>query len=368
MSRSAEDRMRKRHFLAAVLLAVAGLVGVGLGAGAAGAQDRPVEPLTGKSPPAPPAAAYDAIVQDTRALVVLGKALFWDSGVGSRGDLACASCHFHAGADPRTTNQLNPGLLVLPEADPSFGSTSAGLTGSGAKAGPNYALRPGDFPFHRLSDPDNRNSAVEYDTNDVASSAGAYDEGFISPKGQVTIRGRRTDLCGATLDAVFHVAAGDTRKVAPRNTPTTVNTAFMRRNFWDGRASNVFNGVDPFGRATVANDPTARIVVLQGTTPVLRSLELPNMSAASQAVGPPLSNFEMACAGRGFAAIGRRLLNRQALAGQAVAADDGVLGRVRSPTGKGLSDSYDKLVGKAFRPVYRQAAGYWRIGPAGTLA
>jgi hypothetical protein len=142
MSRSAEDRMRKRHFLAAVLLAVAGLVGVGLGAGAAGAQDRPVEPLTGKSPPAPPAAAYDAIVQDTRALVVLGKALFWDSGVGSRGDLACASCHFHAGADPRTTNQLNPGLLVLPEADPSFGSTSAGLTGSGAKGATGGGGRP----------------------------------------------------------------------------------------------------------------------------------------------------------------------------------------------------------------------------------
>ena len=32
-------------------------------------------------------------------LVALGKALFWDMQVGSDGIQACASCHFHAGAD-----------------------------------------------------------------------------------------------------------------------------------------------------------------------------------------------------------------------------------------------------------------------------
>ena len=27
-----------------------------------------------------------------------------------------------------------------------------------------------------------------------------------------------------------------------------INAIFNFRNFWDGRANNVFNGVDPFGR------------------------------------------------------------------------------------------------------------------------
>ena len=53
------------------------------------------------------------------------------------------------------------------------------------------------------------------------------------------------------------------------------------------------------------------------------------MSAASQAVGPPGSDFEMACAGRSFASIGRKLLPRTALAGQKIAASDSVLGPVR---------------------------------------
>ncbi len=56
--------------------------------------------------------------------IVLGKALFWDTGVGSDG-IACASCHFHAGADARITNALSPGLLVRPEAELTFGANEA---------------------------------------------------------------------------------------------------------------------------------------------------------------------------------------------------------------------------------------------------
>ena len=41
--------------------------------------------------------------------IVLGKALFWDTKIGSDG-VACGSCHFHAGSDARTKNQLNPGV------------------------------------------------------------------------------------------------------------------------------------------------------------------------------------------------------------------------------------------------------------------
>ena len=40
-----------------------------------------------------------------------------------------------------------------------------------------------------------------------------------------------------------------------RNAPTVINAAYNYRNFWDGRANNVFNGVSPFG----PRDPGARV-------------------------------------------------------------------------------------------------------------
>ena len=43
-------------------------------------------------------------VSNKAAAVRLGKALFWDTQLGSDGKTACASCHFHAGADNRTRN------------------------------------------------------------------------------------------------------------------------------------------------------------------------------------------------------------------------------------------------------------------------
>ena len=50
----------------------------------------------------------------------LGKALFWDMQVGSDGVQACASCHFRAGADPRSKNQVSPGLKHMPEPDLTY--------------------------------------------------------------------------------------------------------------------------------------------------------------------------------------------------------------------------------------------------------
>jgi hypothetical protein len=108
--------------------------------------------------------------------IVLGKALFWDGDVGSDKQ-ACASCHFHAGADDRVKNQFNPGFPIT--ADFTFGD-AAGLTGSGATAGPNYTVVAGDFPLHRLSDPEDRQSAVLYDTNDRFSSQGTFNGAFVS--------------------------------------------------------------------------------------------------------------------------------------------------------------------------------------------
>ena len=63
-----------------------------------------------------------AFVKDETALLKLGKALFWDMQLGSDGVQACASCHFKAGADNRSKNQVNPGILHQPAQDKFFGN------------------------------------------------------------------------------------------------------------------------------------------------------------------------------------------------------------------------------------------------------
>ena len=45
---------------------------------------------------------FSDVVKDKDWAQILGKSLFWDEKLGSDG-MACASCHFSAGADPRTT-------------------------------------------------------------------------------------------------------------------------------------------------------------------------------------------------------------------------------------------------------------------------
>src|SRR6187455_3240637 len=91
--------------------------------------------------PVPP--GLNDFVADADMARALGKALFWDMQVGSDGVQACASCHFRAGADPRSKNQLSPGLRKSPTPDVSF--TTAG--------GPNAQLKASDFPLSRLANP-----------------------------------------------------------------------------------------------------------------------------------------------------------------------------------------------------------------------
>src|SRR4029077_6899986 len=96
----------------------------------------------------------------------------------------------------------------------------------------------------------------------------------------------------------------NTRQVTGRNAPTVINAAYNFRNFWDGRASNEFNGRNPFGR----RDTDARIWVSDaaGSVSAIR-IALKNASAASQAVGPALSDVEMSSTGRAFSDLGRKL-------------------------------------------------------------
>lgn len=320
-------------------------------------------------PPGPdPLDAYNEIVKSPAWLLVLGKALFWDSSLGSDGQ-ACASCHFNAGADPRIINQLSPGLRANP-ADTKFGGIqpASTKTASGQTARPNVTLKSADFPFHKLQDPSNRQSPLVYDTNDVVSSQGVFQGGFVSLNPTVTRLGAH-DFCSNGTDGIFQIKIGgvnrQVRKVEPRNTPTVINAAFFDRNFWDGRANNVFNGVDPFGKRS----PNARIFTSGGAGGSLMAerLELENMSAASQAVGPPLSDFEVACAGREWAHIGRKLLPRNALAGQKIAWTDSVfnaaplgsliLGTSATTANRGLKYTYRQLVQAAIADEYWNAPG-----------
>src|SRR5260370_33044856 len=100
----------------------------------------------------PPLPDLGGIVTSDWAFV-LGKALFWDTDVGSDGQ-ACASCHFHAGVDPRTTNQISPGIKAVPP------DTTFQRTASGGTRGPNYTLTGQALPFPKPARPHDGQSAV----------------------------------------------------------------------------------------------------------------------------------------------------------------------------------------------------------------
>lgn len=211
----------------------------------------------------------DKFIKDKTAAIALGKTLFWDMQLGSDGVQSCASCHFNAGADNRSKNQINPG------SGDTFDIASA----------PNYQLKPSDFPFHKLEDPSNASSKVISDVNDVASSQGVFRARFIDVE-----PGSDKDKTTPLGDEVFNVNNVNVRRVTDRNTPTVINSVFNFRNFWDGRAQNIFNGVSPFG----LRDPNAFVLQARNKRR-LRDVKVSinNSSLASQAVGPPLNSFEL---------------------------------------------------------------------------
>src|SRR5262245_29184734 len=199
--------------------------------------------------PVPPNLAD--FVADPAMAIALGKALFWDMQVGSDGVQACGSCHFRAGADPRSRNQVSPGLKHTPTADLTY------TTGTG----PNRQLQAADFPLTRLAVPGLRGGLAPTDSNDAVSSQGVHHFGKgVDPQG-------------------FVVGPANTRRVEPRNTPSMINAVFNHRQFWDGRAENVFNGVNHLGQ----RDPDARVFRADDPRqPIEVRIELINASLASQ--------------------------------------------------------------------------------------
>jgi cytochrome c peroxidase len=273
-------------------------------------------------------------VADRAAAIELGKAFFWDMQTGSDGLQACATCHFHAGADHRTKNQVSPG------------TDGGGSTFDVAL--PNGVLTAVDFPFRKLSNVRDARSAVLLDSKNIAGSQGVHMRTFegVTP-GDAAERG------AVVVDPHFNVHGENVRQVTPRNVPTVINAIFNFRNFWDGRASDVFNGVSPFG----PRDVNARVFKLDGRgdlSPVIARLD--SASLASLATGPPGSSVEMSYSGRVFPDLGRKLLAlERPLAKQLVARDDSVLGRLGRRGAPGLDTTYRQMIERAFRSEYWSA-------------
>jgi cytochrome c peroxidase len=287
-------------------------------------------------------------VRDPAMARALGKALFWDMQVGSDGMQACASCHFRAGADPRSRNQVSPGLKHMPE--PDFAFTTGG--------GPNHQLTSSDFPLSRLATPGLRGALDPVtDSNDVVSSQGIHHPAsLVDPLG-------------------FQVNGVNTRRVEPRNTPSVINAVFNHRQFWDGRAENVFNGVNHLGE----RDTAARVFRADDPArPLEVRVALLDSSLASQAVAPIISDIEMAAPGRTAQEVGRALAEGQRkqgkkvvairpLAKQQVAVTDSVLGTMTRWPQKGLDfNRYDQMIKTAFHEQWWRSSKVIRVNADGS--
>jgi cytochrome c peroxidase len=233
-----------------------------------------------------------------------------------------------------------------------------GATGAGDTVidlgGPDRTLVAANFPFVKNIDqvtqlPNGAVGPAAGNINDTVSSQGIH---FTLFQGTTTApKDRGTRLA----DPVFNVKGVTTRRVEPRNTPTMINAVLNFANFWDGRANPVFNGVNPFG----LQDPNAAIFVVQKNGTVASTkVALENASLASQAVGPPLSPFEMSYGNpdannaRTYAELGKKLLRDDAgvLSRQLVDPKDSVLGALSAYPNKGLKVNYRTLLRQAFDP------------------
>ena len=285
---------------------------------------QPLRSLKTLAVPATP--GLNAFVRDQDAVVALGKAFFWDMQAGSDGRTSCATCHFHAGADHRSQNQI---------ADPNNAFPA------------NLRLTMDVFPLRQLADPGNRASTVLRDSAMRVGSAGTFRRLF---KGVVP--GEAAELGEEALDhPEFMVGGLHVRRVTARNSPSVINAAYYQRGFWDGRAARIFNGFTPSG---VAGDAPGALVLRDGRL-VREAVRLDAASLASQAVGPILDHLEMSYGGRRWLDLGRKMFSLRPLGLQRVAADDGVLGRYSRGGERGLVIGYLELVRAAFQPAYWEA-------------
>ena len=297
--------------------------------------------------PGPTAGELNDLVRDRAAAIALGKAFFWEMQFGSDGVTACATCHFNAGADSRTMNQTDPGLRRVD----SNGNPAADSNTFFAGFGPNHLLNSSDFPLHKLADINRSNSLVLSDNNNIVGSQGVFRNDFND-----VVLGLGTEDETSVADPVWGItdpsgAPTNVRRSTPRNAPPVINAVFNYRNFWDGRAQNTFNGVNPFG----AGDPNAALLQTDATSMSIVhdvKLRLSNSALASQAVGPPGSDVEMSATGRPFVKMGKKMLSVTPLVMQEVSVNDSVLGSLSAAPFTGLNTDYVTMVQAAFQPKW----------------
>jgi len=280
----------------------------------------PYNPTTGARTLRPDLTNY---VADLNSAIQLGKALFWDMQAGSDDRIACASCHFSAGVDIRSRNQINPGPDKL----------WSPLTG------PESILSSTNFPFTDL------NASPQRNTDNIAGSQGVRKNKYSGLD-----RTKGTEVLSSVKDPVFNIKGVNTRQVTARNASSTINSVFNHRLFHDGRSQPDFNGVNHLGY----RDKTAMVwAVSSGGVPYNVDIKILNAALASQAVAPIVNDVEMSATGRTLPDVGAKLLLRKPLGFQAVSTNDSVLGPIADiKAGAGLTQSYASLIQKSFKPVW----------------
>jgi cytochrome c peroxidase len=297
--------------------------------------DHNTGPDTLKGEPIPTPTNLRTYVKNRKKAAALGKALFWDMQVGSDGIQACASCHFRAGADPRSKNQMQNG-----------GGDNL-TSGFDADKGPNDTLKKNQFPFTKFADSTDRHSTRLRDSDDVTSSQGVFLRKFVGVR-----RGASEDMTQSIPDPQFNVGGVNVRRSEPRNTPTVFNAVFNHRQFWDGRAQSEFNGVSPFG----VRDEGAKVLKADSNGNLgWTVIRIDHASLASQAVGPPLSDREMGSVGRTFQDVGQRLVSAKPLRQQKVHDDDSILSDFVDCDGRGLKGTYQDLIEDSFEKKWWDA-------------
>lgn len=319
------------------------------------AAEDPPRPPSLKTISIPEPSNLQDFIIDKQKAIELGKALFWEMRVGSDGVTACATCHFSAGADSRSFNQINPNSNRIH----SDGTPDPDLT---FDIGPAQQLIPEDFPFRQLSNAADRSSPPVFESNDAVSSQGVKAADFL-----YTQRGRDKDIVVHKTDTDgFSIHHKNVRRVASRNAPSVINAVFNFRNLSNGSAQNDFNGINRWG----SRDPNAKVhrVLANSNQIEATTISINNSSLASQAVTPPVSDREMSASGRTFPDIGRKLLTMRPLVLQKVHFEDSVLAPYSRWPYSGLTiASYQKMVQTAFHPQWWNSSQFIRINENGAV-
>src|ERR1051326_2231201 len=84
--------------------------------------------------------------------------------------------------------------------------------------GQNHTYAASEFPFHQLTNPDDRNSALVRSKDDVSGSHGVHNSAFVD-----IVPGSAQDNITVVPDPRFQVGGLNTRRVTGRNTPSAIN-------------------------------------------------------------------------------------------------------------------------------------------------